>query len=115
MRTKVGIFMRNCMPICLTIFLPTHSLTYSLWRGSSNASSCTSILEHTLCNALFCICIHKEATKRMSHPQGLPITVNRVIQPHNKTYYSSQNLVCTINGEQRPYRKMVIYTKMSLK
>lgn len=31
-----------------------------------------------------------------------------------KTYYSSQNLVCTIKGERRPYRKVVIYTKMSL-
>lgn len=84
MRTKVEIFYEE-LSVCLSYyFFLMHSLTYSLWRQSSNASSSAGMQEHTLNNALFCICIHKEATKHVAHLRGLPSTVNRVIQPHKK-------------------------------
>lgn len=85
MRTRVGIFYEElCVHLSYSFLSYAFTHAFSLWRRSGNASSSSGVLEHTLCNALFCVCIHKEATKRISRPQGLPITVNRVIQPHKK-------------------------------
>lgn len=115
MRTKVEIFYEE-LYVCLSYyFFLMHSLTYSLWRRSSNASSSAGMQEHTLSNALFCICILKEATKHVAHLRGGASQYSKQSNSAaQKTYYSSQNLVCIIKGERRPHRKM-IYTKMYLK
>ena len=103
MRTKVEIFYEE-LHVCLSYyFFPTHSPTYSLWRWSSNASSSADMQEHTLSNALFCVCIHKEATTHVAHLRGLPITVNRVIQPHKKPIIAAKTwyVLYKENGDLR--------------